>query len=67
VVINVLERTDLGNPVIGDAQTKVITAAGDVLKQNNVISSMTDVNATIDDLIDPRYAQTAAGKNVAQK
>jgi sulfonate transport system substrate-binding protein len=67
VVTKVLGRTDLSNPVIGDAQKQVITAAGDVLKQNNVISSTTDVSATVDNLIDPQYAQTAASKNVAQK
>jgi sulfonate transport system substrate-binding protein len=66
VVTKVLGRTDLSNPVIGDAQKQVITAAGDVLKQNNVISGTTDVNATVDNLIDPEYAP-AAGKNVAQK
>jgi sulfonate transport system substrate-binding protein len=63
----VLGRTDLSNPVIGDPQKQVITAAGDVLKQNNVISGATDVNATVGNLIDPQYVQIAAGKNVAQK
>jgi sulfonate transport system substrate-binding protein len=67
VVTKVLGRTDLSNPVIGDAQKQVITAAGDVLKQNNVISGTTDVNATVDNLIDTQYAPAVAGKNVAQK
>jgi len=67
VVTKVLGRTDLSNPVIGDAQKQVITAAGDVLKQNNVISSSTDINATVENLIDPRYEPTATGKSVAQK
>jgi sulfonate transport system substrate-binding protein len=67
VVTKVLERTDLGSPVIGEDQKRVITAAGDVLKQNNVIVSGTDVNTTVDKLIDPQYARTAVSKNVAQK
>ncbi len=67
VVTKVLARTDLSSPVIGDEQRQVITAAGDVLKQNNVISGGTDVNATVDNLIDPQYVRTAVSKSVAQK
>jgi sulfonate transport system substrate-binding protein len=66
VVKKVLQRTDLSNSAIGDQQRQVITAAGDVLKQNNVISSGTDVNATVDNLIDAEYAP-GSSKNVAQK
>jgi sulfonate transport system substrate-binding protein len=67
VVIKVLQRTDLSNPVIGEAQKQVIIAAGDVLKQNNVISSSTDVNATVDNLIDPQYSRKVTDKSLAQK
>ena len=67
VVSKVLERTDLSNPVIGDDQIRVITASGDVLKQNNVISKGADVNATVNHLIDPRYVRDVVGKNLAQK
>ena len=67
VIAKVLDRTDLSNSTIGDSQRKVIIAAGDVLKQNNVISSNTDVSATVNNLIDPRYAQDVANKNLAQK
>jgi sulfonate transport system substrate-binding protein len=67
VVTKVLRRTDLSNPVIGDEQRKVIVAAGDVLKQNNVISNSTDVNATVDNLIDPQYVRKVANKSLAQK
>ena len=67
VVTKVLERTDLSKPLIGDEQKQVITAAGGVLKQNHVISSATNVNSTVDDLIDPQYARIAVGKNLAQK
>jgi sulfonate transport system substrate-binding protein len=67
VVTKVLQRTDLSSPVIGDDQKKVIVAAVDVLKQNNVIGIGTDVNATVDNLIDPQYAQSVINKSVAQK
>ena len=67
VVKIVLQRTDLSNPQIGDEQKKVILASGDVLKQNKVISSDTDVNATVDALIEPRYVRDVASKNLAQK
>ncbi len=67
VVTKVLERTDIANPMIGDQQKQVITAAGDVLKQNNVISKSTDINTTVDNLIDPRYARTVVSKNMAAK
>ena len=67
VVTKVLERTDLSNPVIGDEQKQVIIAAGGVLKQNHVISSATDVTATVDNLIDPQYARSAVSKNVARR
>jgi sulfonate transport system substrate-binding protein len=67
VVTRVLQRTDLTNSTIGDNQRQVIIAAGDVLKQNNVINSGTDVSATVNNLIDPRYAQAVLTKNLAQK
>jgi sulfonate transport system substrate-binding protein len=67
VVTKVLERTDLSNSTIGDNQRQVIIAAGDVLKQNNVISSSTDVSGTVNNLIDPRYVQDVVSKNLAQK
>src|ERR1700691_4217656 len=67
VVTKVLQRTDLSNPVIGDAQKQVIAASGDVLKQNSVINSNTDVSATVNNLIDPRYVQAVVNKNLAQK
>ena len=45
----------------------MIVASGDVLKQNSVISSSTDVNATVDNLIDSQYVQSIVNKSVAQK
>jgi len=67
VIRKVLERTDLTNSTIGDNQRQVIIASGDVLKQNNVINSSTDVSATVNNLIDPRYVQDLVNKNLAQK
>jgi sulfonate transport system substrate-binding protein len=67
VVTKVLERTDLTNSTIGDSQRQVIIAAGDVLKQNNVINRSTDVSAVVNHLIDPRYAQEMVHKSLAQK
>ncbi|MGA8442943.1 MAG: aliphatic sulfonate ABC transporter substrate-binding protein [Candidatus Sulfotelmatobacter sp.] len=67
VVTKVLQRTDLSNSTIGDNQRQVIIAAGDVLKQNNVINRSTDVSAAVNRLIDPRYAQDVRNKSLAQK
>jgi sulfonate transport system substrate-binding protein len=67
VVTKVLQRTDLSNSLIGDDQKKVIAAAGDVLKQNNVISSGADVGATVDNLVDPEYVRSVVTKSLAQK
>jgi len=66
VVAKVLRRTDLSNPVIGDQQKDVIDAAGDVLKENNIIASSVDVHATVDHLVDPEYMQHL-GSKVARK
>jgi sulfonate transport system substrate-binding protein len=67
VVTKVLGRTDLSNSTIGDNQRQVIIASGDVLKQNNVINNNTDVNATVNNLIDLQYVQDVINKNLAQK
>jgi sulfonate transport system substrate-binding protein len=57
IAAKVLERTDISNSVLGDEQKKVIAASGDVLKKSGVISSSTDVAATVNDLIDPQYVR----------
>jgi sulfonate transport system substrate-binding protein len=67
VITKVLQRTDLTNSIIGDRQREAIAGAGDVLKQNNVINSSTDVNATVNNLIDPQYRQAVLNKSLAQK
>jgi sulfonate transport system substrate-binding protein len=67
IVTKVLQRTDLSNSTIGDDQKKVIVASGDVLKQNNVISRSADVNAAVDNLVDPEYVRNVVTKSLAQK
>jgi sulfonate transport system substrate-binding protein len=67
VITKVLEHTDLTNSTIGDNQRQVIIASGDVLKQNNVINSSTDVSATVTNLIDPQYVRDVVSKSLAQK
>lgn len=58
-----LERTDLSDSSIGDAQRAVITAAGDVLKQSGVIKASINVTQTVSDLIDPQFVQRLARKS----
>jgi sulfonate transport system substrate-binding protein len=67
VVTKVLQRTDLTNSVIGDDQKRAITASGDVLKQNSVINSGADLNATLNNLIDPQYVRDVVSKSLTQK
>jgi sulfonate transport system substrate-binding protein len=67
VIARVLERTDLTSSTIGDNQRQVIIAAGDVLRQNHVINSNTDVSATVNNLIDPQYVLAVLNKSLAQK
>lgn len=57
-----LERTDLSNSGIGDAQKDVISAAGDVLKKSGIIQASVDVTQTVNDLIDPQFIQKIASK-----
>ena len=57
-----LERTDLSNSRIGDAQKQVITAAGSVLKKSGVIKESVDVEQTVTALIDPQFAEKVASR-----
>ncbi|GAB4216552.1 MAG: aliphatic sulfonate ABC transporter substrate-binding protein [Synechococcales cyanobacterium] len=50
-----LERTDLSDPIIGNAQKQVIGAAGQVLSKAGVIRASVDVNATVNALIDTQF------------
>jgi len=53
----VLARTDLGRPLIGDAQRTTIVAAGAVLKKSGIVKPDTDLDAVAAALIEPSYAK----------
>lgn len=57
IATRVLERTDISNSVLGDEHRTAIAAAGDVLKRSGVISSTSDVSATVNNLVDPQYVR----------
>lgn len=50
-----LERTDLSTPAIGDLQRETILAAGLALQSAGVIESDVDVQAMVDELLDPGF------------
>lgn len=51
-----LERTDLRNSAIGQAQQRTIQAAGEALQQAGAIDASVDVAKTVSELIDRRFA-----------
>lgn len=53
-----LERTDLTQPAIGERQKDTILAAGLALQQAGVLAADVDVEKTVSDLIDTRFAVT---------
>jgi len=57
-----LERTDLSNTRLGDAQKEVIIASGNVLKKSGVIDSSIDVVNTVNQLIDTEFIQQVVSK-----
>ncbi|WP_174732589.1 aliphatic sulfonate ABC transporter substrate-binding protein [Mesobacillus harenae] len=57
-----LERTDLSNPIPGDAQIQSITAAGDVLQQGDVIQKDANVEEIVNSLINPKFAEKVINK-----
>ncbi len=57
-----LERTDLGNPVIGDRQKETIQAAGLALQQAGVIDKDVDVPAVSAALIESKFTSKIAVK-----
>lgn len=57
-----LERTDLSNSRVGDAQKEVIIAAGNVLKKSGVIDNSVDVVSTVNQLIEPQFIQQIVSK-----
>jgi len=50
-----IERTDITNSTIGDAQKETILQAGLALQKAGVVDAGVDVKAVVDDLIDPSY------------
>ena len=62
-----LERTNLSNPVIGAEHREAIVAAGAVLKKAEVIPADTDIPATADKLIEPKYVAQLDIKKAAAK
>jgi sulfonate transport system substrate-binding protein len=62
-----LERTDISNALIGQAHREAIVAAGQVLKESEVVPANTDIPAVADALIDPSFAQKVVQKKQAAK
>jgi sulfonate transport system substrate-binding protein len=60
-----LERTDLSNALIGKEHRDAIVAAGEVLKESEVIPAATDIAAVADALIDPQFAQRVVQRKQA--
>lgn len=54
------ERTDITNPVIGEAHRETFLATGLLLQKIGVIREDVDVTATVDALIDRSFARQAA-------
>jgi sulfonate transport system substrate-binding protein len=62
-----LERTDISNALIGQEHREAIVAAGQVLKESEVVPANTDIPAVADALIDPSFAQKVVQKKQAAK
>jgi sulfonate transport system substrate-binding protein len=62
-----LERTDISNALIGQEHRDAIVAAGQVLKESEVVPANTDIPAVADALIDPSFAQKVVQKKQAAK
>jgi sulfonate transport system substrate-binding protein len=62
-----LERTDISNSLIGSVHKEAILAAGEVLKESEVIPATTDINAVADALIDPQFAAKVVQKKAASR
>ena len=56
-----MERTDLRNSAIGQAQQRTIQAAGEALQRAGIIATSVDVAKTVNELIEKRFtAKTTA-------
>ena len=51
------ERTDLSDSVIGDRQRATLTETGAVLQRIGLIDAGVDIPALVDSLIDPQYVR----------
>ena len=58
-----LERTDLRNSAIGNAQQRTILAAGEVLQKAGIIAASVNVEKTVKELIDRSFSTSAAASN----
>ncbi|MFC7370211.1 aliphatic sulfonate ABC transporter substrate-binding protein [Fictibacillus iocasae] len=54
-----LERNNFEQPIPGDDQIQAISAAGEVLKAEKVISPNADIEKLVNELINPSYAKRA--------
>ncbi|MCR9255188.1 MAG: aliphatic sulfonate ABC transporter substrate-binding protein [Alphaproteobacteria bacterium] len=57
------ERTDITNPVIGQAHRETFVATGEVLKKIGVIKPDVDVKRTVNDLIDTSFLEQVSASN----
>jgi sulfonate transport system substrate-binding protein len=57
-----LERTDLRNSAIGNAQQRTIKAAGESLQRVGIIAADINVEKTVGDLIDTRFTMKLGAK-----
>jgi sulfonate transport system substrate-binding protein len=58
-----LERTDLRNSAIGNAQQRTIQAAGEVLQKAGIIAANVNVEKTVKDMIDRGFSSNTAAAN----
>jgi sulfonate transport system substrate-binding protein len=58
-----LERTDLRNSAIGNAQQRTIQAAGEVLQKAGIIAANVNVEKTVKDLLDRSFSSNTAASN----
>jgi len=58
-----LERTDLRNSAVGNAQQRTIQAAGEVLQKAGIIAASVNVEKTVKDLLDRSFSTSTAASN----
>jgi sulfonate transport system substrate-binding protein len=55
------ERTDITNPVLGPDHSATLLATGEVLKRIGIIDADADISGTVEALIDISYLSRKAG------